>query len=486
MILKLFDAGNVLFMDWSFTAYCNPDHDVKVLLEFGIAGMTISGHKDLLKELNDVYRGMQDCLEKWHEYLQRHRNKYYYLNYFSAKQLVNLCSIMPKVQQKNEVGCSVLNMLSFIKENITEEDLSDSFTKAIQTPAEVGGANMSLELKNYLVHFPKLIDELKAAGFSEDEAKASVMYCSQNTTDREATLDEDTVMSCIYNHVNDGEWVKTYSEQYEEDRELVLQNQLKFKVSPSQKQIPAPFEMSEEEASIMFKSSSSCQEKIVMLWEAYSKRLAGFVSEKYVGLDLVGETLKSLAEMEQVPVKRRLPFYLDESKPNLVTCKDEDMLPLCLSIYNDEKQPLPTYDEVLICTSETPAEEVELIIRRAIQSGCKHDKIYCILNADKLDHDVSRKLESYFYQVSQKRSDTQSKEYRLIIFCSSAAQHSYVLTAFYEYRKTEQSYSMEDIQKYLKEKLKLSSKSGFAEFIVPKQFQQNTKLISSEGAGMGK
>ncbi|KAG9348237.1 hypothetical protein JZ751_001972 [Albula glossodonta] len=41
-------------------------------------------------------------------------------------------------------------------------------------------------------------------------------------------------------------------------------------------------------------------------------------------------------------------------------------------VYCDGNQPLPTYDELLTCTPETTFEEVELLIRRAMQAGDKN------------------------------------------------------------------------------------------------------------------
>ena len=57
--------------------------------------------------------------------------------------------------------------------------------------------------------------------------------------------------------------------------------------------------------------------------------------------------------------------------------------------------PLPTEDEVLLCTENTRYEEVELLLRRAL-GMFNHGKIYCLVNADRLSYDVGVQVENYF------------------------------------------------------------------------------------------
>ncbi|XP_076118531.1 E3 ubiquitin-protein ligase rnf213-alpha-like [Alosa pseudoharengus] len=486
LLIKLTEAGHILFTDWALTAYCFEKHEVKVRIDFGLTGMTITGHGKLLEELTGVCKSMQDCLEKWLTYTTKHRDEYYFLNYFTAKQLVTLCCSVANLRKDEEVATGVLNMLSFIKKNVTEKDLRDAFAAALKAPLLCSDRlNLrSPQIQDYLVKFPELIEYVVQAGYTEDAAKAAVMHCKREEKDVEDfQVDEEAVMECVYEYSIDDDWVKTYSKDYEEERENVFQNQMKFSGGCSPEQMQTTF--SKEEINDLFKNFTSCKDKITILWETYSGKLSGLVSDKYAGLDLVGETLKQLAETEEDTVQRKLTRHLERGRANLVPCRDVEMLPQCLSLYISEEQPLPTFDEILICTSETTAEDVELIIRRAVQPGSRHEKIYSLLNADKLNHEVSRTLELSFYHFSQSQDLPMAKDFNFVIFCNAKAHFSYVLTAFDEYRRAVPSQSYGEIQKLLREKHTLSSEVGFTS-IIQEQFHQSIKMIVSARAGMGK
>ena len=67
-------------------------------------------------------------------------------------------------------------------------------------------------------------------------------------------------------------------------------------------------------------------------------------------------------------------------------------------MYMDSPQlPLPTEDEVLLCTEHTRQEEVTLFLRRAL-GMMKEGKLFCLLNADRLTYDVGVAFER-FYEV---------------------------------------------------------------------------------------
>ncbi|KAI4894839.1 hypothetical protein NFI96_022184, partial [Prochilodus magdalenae] len=483
LLIKLREAGHILFTGWSFNGFCEKDRHVSVHVDFGIAGLKITGQGSLLEELKGICESMQACLEKWLNYTKLHRDEYYYLNYFTAKQLSTLCCSVADMQRHQQVSSSILNMLSFIKENVTVTDVQNAFTSALKSPVKnVHNVNMkSSQVRDYLIHFPELIKYVVKAGYTEASAKAALMFCKSSGTE---DVDEDEVMDCVYENGNDDEWVEEWSVKYDEERESVLQNQMKFTGGHAPAQMKPAFTMSADEMTNTFENLNSCKEKIMLLWDTYCGKLSGLVSDKYIGLDLLGETLNQLAEKVD-PVRRELTRILEKGKPNLVSCNSDEMLPQCLSLYLNREQPLPTYDEILICTAETTAEEVELIIRRAVQSGSNHEKIYSLLNAENLNPEVARVLESIFCRLSQNQNVTEARDYCFVIFCNAKAHHSYVLTAFDEYRKTLQAKEYKEIQELLKIKHKLSSEGPFPD-IIHKEFCQNIKMVTSARAGMGK
>lgn len=97
---------------------------------------------------------------------------------------------------------------------------------------------------------------------------------------------------------------------------------------------------------------------------------------------------------------------------------------------NSENEILPTYDEVLLCSSTTPYEQVELFLRRCLSTGYRGQKIYCLLYGDLLPYDVSSKAENVFQRIKMQSR----KDYRLVIICSSEREHAYLPSAFSQYR----------------------------------------------------
>lgn len=493
--LELRDAGHILFQDWKMTAYCEQTHDIKLRVKFGIANVEFKGYRPLPDELKGLCESMRGCLSEWIKYTEQKRNTYYYLNYFTAKQLVYLCFSVAEFRNGWEkISTGLLNMLSIMKDNIEKKDVQNALTKALETPVESGGSQASLELKRFLDVYPDMIEYFIDAGNTAETIKAAIMFCEddeQETEGSEENIDEyrDVVMQCIDDHENDDEWVQEWCEKYEARRESVVKNRMKFKGGLAAESVS--FSMTEEQIAAAFDNLENPDEKIVMLWETYHNRLSGLVSDKFVDLDVLGETMNQLSKSTEVTVKRELPSVLERGKPNLISCKDVEMLSLCLSLYKDKEQPLPSYDEILLCSSETTAEEVEMIIRRAVQPGSTHEKIYCLLNAEKLNHEVSRKFESIFYkktQEAQVHGDLDNNDYQFIIFCDSKAHHSYVATAFDMFRRTvsESPNRNDEIKQYLLHKHQTSSESGFARLHQPDRFQLRTRLVYSEHAGMGK
>ncbi|NXH09080.1 RN213 ligase, partial [Loxia leucoptera] len=77
---------------------------------------------------------------------------------------------------------------------------------------------------------------------------------------------------------------------------------------------------------------------------------------------------------------------------------------------NSPEQPLPTFDEVLLCTPQTSAEQVGLFLRRCLIPCQGGDKIYTMLYADELSYEVSCRAEELFQHLKCYNSS-----YRLII-----------------------------------------------------------------------
>ena len=74
------------------------------------------------------------------------------------------------------------------------------------------------------------------------------------------------------------------------------------------------------------------------------------------------------ADQMKLP-KREIPEGFHTGKPNLIVCPKVDMWRTILSIYmTSADQGLPSAAEVLVCCESTTTEEVELLLRRAMQT----------------------------------------------------------------------------------------------------------------------
>ncbi|XP_034624730.1 E3 ubiquitin-protein ligase rnf213-alpha-like [Trachemys scripta elegans] len=482
LYLQLLSVGNILFIDWKAEVYCDPKRKVTIYAEFGIAGILVQSKKPILEELDGICKIMEHCLVEWKKYLETQRNNYCHLNMFTARQLFYLCSKLAKLHE-GQTDPQALNMLSVFKHDVKEEDIREALKRALETPAESVDISekddQSVSWNDYIVKFPQLIQGLVESGYDESVGKAALQSYLPNSA-----ITEQMLMEFALDYADEEEKIEELSKLYDEQREAFLQKSMKFK-NRNRDVDPSTFQsLAKDEVATSFESLPSIHAKVHLLWNAYRSKLTGLVSDKYISLDVFGEMLKYLTSPETAVIERNLPVGLEAGKPCLVTCKEEQMLPSLLSVYTHSKgAPLPTYDEVLVCTPETEEEDIELIVRRALSPDPRHKKIYCLLGAEKLVYKVSKNLESLFFHFAQSCSNA---DYRFLIFCDAKAHNSYVMTAFDTYKVSFSCDLGVEIQKYLKTHLRVPSGVAPVAQVFEKPFQQNVKFVFSERAGMGK
>ncbi|NWH75948.1 RN213 ligase, partial [Piaya cayana] len=147
---------------------------------------------------------------------------------------------------------------------------------------------------------------------------------------------------------------------------------------------------------------------------------------------------------------------------------------------NSPKQPLPTFDEVLLCTPQTTAEQVELFFRRCFIPCSGGEKIYTMLYADELSYDVSCRAEELFQHLQ-----LYSKTYRLIILCDCEKEHNYIPSVFSQYKvHMIPQRPLAEIQEYLQHHYRVLEPSSSAASV----FKDNVcvAIVSSNRAGVGK
>lgn len=228
------------------------------------------------------------------------------------------------------------------------------------------------------------------------------------------------------------------------------------------------------------------------LWNGYMKNEEVFFHDlldiRSLGglLQLMTEN-KILNELEEEPLLseikdsslRSLPKGLNSKQPNLIICPHDEILTSSICLYmNNYYEPLPTYDEVLLCSPSTSYEQVELFLRRCLTPGDTGQKIYTMLWADQLSYDVSCAMEKCYEKLCSLKND-----YMLVIFCSSAREHTYIPTAFSQY-KTDfvPQEPLEKIQQYLSRQFTITSDYKNAVF----KGGHSLGIVASSRAGVGK
>lgn len=351
--IALYSAGNPLFQNWEAQiSCCLNSQEPSIVMDFNLDNVDCvvsKGSVDTL--LPEFCKKMEKGLTDWTGFVREQRLRHYYLNCYTAEQIVYLCSKLPQ-QSVTHTEDQVLMMLSFVKSNCTASDLRQVRHK------------FQYEL---LTKPDEVIDV---------EHQALVVPGSD--------LDQD--MS--------SEWDGCSG------------------------------------------SEDSAVEKFDLIWDAYMADMKNYLPH-ILDINSLGRLLELLANAASADdgdlgiIRRQLPRGLSPGNPNLIVCPHNDILTACISIYmSNEDQPLPTYDEVLLCNPSTPYEQVEIFLRRCLSTGHKGQKIYSLLYGDLLTYDVSSKVERFFQRAKMQSR----KDYNLVIICSSEREYAYLPSAFSQYR----------------------------------------------------
>uniref|UniRef100_A0A8B9MD47 RING-type E3 ubiquitin transferase n=1 Tax=Accipiter nisus TaxID=211598 RepID=A0A8B9MD47_9AVES len=370
--IDLFSAGNMLFRSWLAHVYCSPERESCVLIDFSLGLIPVlEGRGDMAALLPGLCKTMESFLESWKSFIYEKRFQHFYLNYYTAEQLVYLCTELGQ----GMLSQNALMMLSLLKHNCTEQDV------------------------------------LKAS---------------------------------------------------------------RSEVPPSSRKAISDFQ-------VMLDGGKDLTARLKCIWECYMCNMGSFLPN-CLDIDTLGGWLKNLASCEREHVARDFPRdLLYVGQPNLIVCPRSEVLTSALAIYmNSPNQPLPTFDEVLLCTPQTTAEQVGLFLRRCLIPCSRGEKIYTMLYADELSYDVSCRAEELFQHLQRYNST-----YRLIILCNCEREHSYIPSVFSQYKvHMIPQRPLAEIQRYLQHHYRVAQPSSSAASV----FKGNmcVGIVSSKRAGVGK
>ncbi|RVE69573.1 hypothetical protein OJAV_G00079040 [Oryzias javanicus] len=122
--IALYTSGNPLFRNWEVTINCCVrGHEPSIIMDFNLhTARSVIVEGSVEEQLPDLCRKMEKCLEYWMNFVDKQRSHHYYLNYYTAEQIVYLCKQLSQ-QNVSNIENQCLMMLSFIKQNCTSLDL---------------------------------------------------------------------------------------------------------------------------------------------------------------------------------------------------------------------------------------------------------------------------------------------------------------------------------------------------------------------------
>ncbi|XP_006105644.1 E3 ubiquitin-protein ligase RNF213 [Myotis lucifugus] len=186
-----------------------------------------------------------------------------------------------------------------------------------------------------------------------------------------------------------------------------------------------------ERLPILLLSESGLVDKLGVIMEQFLRCTRAFLPH-CLDLEALGRGLARLAARGGPPVMRGLPKGLQAGQPNLIVCGHSEVLPAALAIYmQSPEQPLPTYDEVLLCTPGTTFEEVGLLLRRCLSPGAPGRRVYSLLFADQLSYEVACRAEALLRAL---RTWPHREDFQLVLVCDSEREHCYLPSAFSQHR----------------------------------------------------
>ncbi|CAH1233988.1 RNF213 [Branchiostoma lanceolatum] len=510
MYLQLRKAGSVLFDKWTCNLYCNPQNKRKAVVDFGFESPTLDGtEEDIAKEVTNLANLMESCLGEWRRFVDSNRGKYPELNNFTTEQVVVLRGELAKHLHNKVASSQAIVLLDSVKKLCSVEDLRSALLMVKRdeedTVEKVEGSSewKVLEARpiSEAIDPDALLKQLHSvvSDLSEDMAKAALKVALK--VSQKGNFDETLDEAIDWCNFGNEELAQEVLAQNEDTTDLKEQHSKEAidvkhaeeqndpnintpKLAPLNK-MASLGEITHRLVTEANERDATLVEKISDIWDLYLKSNQLENMTEYLSLGHLGLILQKLSPTEHTSQRRPWPdTYLKEGVPNLIVCPAGDMLRTVLSLYSygGDGSPMPSYSEVLLCTSETTVEEIVLLWRRAITDNA--GRIFCLVNIDKLDHDVSVKAEEERLKLMRRQTGC-----HLVLMCAREKQHeSYIAAALEQYRVQQFApCPHKDIRDYLSKQLVESNTVNGTEPASRLDYQRSSvRVISSNRPGLGK
>ncbi|KAI0241298.1 E3 ubiquitin-protein ligase [Lamellibrachia satsuma] len=491
--IKICASGSILFRQWVSSFFCEPGRKFNATVDFGLSDQMLQGLSQdcptVAKQIQAMCEFLEECYTDWLKHIELQRSRFYFLNNYSTQQLVILCKEIVSLccSDKENIGNHSIDpvvypMLCAVKPNCSTADLGKAVKLAFQDLAErekhanddgiieddteltavmEGTESEQADMKHRL----NFVMAMSEADFTEELANRALRQIPATEIDAGITW-------CM-EHMDD-----EFSDDGEENGNTEKSVHTLFHVLGVTESFQS---ITLDLLNNIRANDSSLKTKLRDLWRSHLQSAATSLTD-HLSLEHLGYILEALAD--RTDINRPMPQYLITGIPNLIVCAQADVLRAVLSLYDaGQDLPLPEADEVLLCTEQTTAEEVDLLYRRAARD--KHGKIYCLAHADMLDYEVSETAESYL-----EKHIKGSEDCRLVVICSKEREdRSRLVTALDKHRVTSPIVTtVTRIQTYLKTHFRMEchqqGRLHRAADVDPEDC--NVRIVKSDRAGVGK
>ncbi|XP_071137105.1 E3 ubiquitin-protein ligase rnf213-alpha-like [Mytilus edulis] len=493
--IKLLSSGCVLFSKFKVKFRCDPGSVACAFVSFGegdvkrtIRGKTDAVNKDVSFFIPKIAKFLEQCHERWLEFIDLKREDYYILNYFSIEQMVILQQELVKIGFEGEPSNLIYPLLSNIKHECTRDDLIGAMKEAQDEleemdidEAEESEKEVPFEEEDNEAVKGRFIQQMMEAGYSESLAREALKTVAPDQIDEgiawciEHEEEEIEFETSATDGKSEQNQDKTFSGWSTGDDSLATVRTRLFEtigVGATQG---------------LDTSVDVLIENLEKLWEHFVGSISSSVSD-YLSVEHLALILRKVADKETMSVERSFAVCgCKEGIANLIVCSQSEMYNTVLTLYSTEDDsPLPLSDEVLLCTPNTSLDMLEIFWRRSLfgDSG----KIYCLVNADLLDYEVSDKGEKLL-EKHMKHAQNRAIQFKLVVVCSRENEYkSRLVAALDKYRRPQMSFGGEKhVKTYLSKRFVVDKPISGIETASYVDFDRSSvRVVKSWRAGVGK
>ncbi|XP_052062680.1 E3 ubiquitin-protein ligase rnf213-alpha-like isoform X2 [Mytilus californianus] len=459
---KLVTEGCVLFSHWHVKFLCDKKTKACAFINFGFGEdrHTLKGRID--EENHDVSfiipklaRFLEQCHEKWLDYIDQKREKYYCLNFFTTDQMVILQQELVKIGSALEPAAVIYPLLSAVKHGCTKDDLVKAMSAA---KLDVDRADTERETQKEDEEKDKNEDRVEVT----DDLKTQTFFNEMTKSGYPLGLAREALKHVEADDIDGGiVWCMDNEDEYGTEEhsmcEMAPDEVPDFHGWIQSNQSLASITEGLVNQFVGVGSRENSVDKLIktleVLWKTFLVSISSSVSD-YLSVEHLGIILYRLNEQDDFTVNRTLLPCFTAGEPNLLICPQSDIYNTVLSVYSHEvNRPLPQSDEVLLCTPTTTLDMLEIFWRRALFAN--NDRVYCLVNADLLNYDVSDKGENSLERHLRK-AENKGIKYRLVVICSSENEYrSRIVAALDKYHKPPLHTDVNMVRKYLLSKFKV-------------------------------